>query len=406
VVVFYRLWSSWSLVLRALQFTIVEEIDLNQGPYSGAWEDINYAFFCGPWDEIKDAWTNEADTNKIVILDLGGSPKLIGAHWTLLRHAEHDGITDGAWWVGTTFPLELKPPGRSVRRLRHLLSPKEKGRTHTPTGRMDEDYAAAHKLGRFYHPGGLLPAASPDSLVISPSVYGGWVTRRLSNKELLEAWDYSPSTDTQSVGNLGRGLLARTPNKLLHVVGEAILTKHLSSSGGIAPDGNVLQDGSPRSTSLDVVGPQTEVKPVSDIVSQEERWDYPLQMESELVRERAAKDDNADIPVHCWDFPFWNRLVGLNRSGDFILEASARRLGPQLRSVVDILRDFVLIVWRRAVYQSFCRFMRRKHGALWHQVADRDRIAGLDCLRRVSKASFWDWAGGSRLFFWRWPEES
>lgn len=34
-----------------------------------------------------------------------------------------------------------------------------------------------------------------------------------------------------------------------------------------------------------------------------------------------------------------------------------------------------------------------------------DLDAGRDCLSRVTAADFWEWSGGSRLFFWRWPKE-
>lgn len=34
-----------------------------------------------------------------------------------------------------------------------------------------------------------------------------------------------------------------------------------------------------------------------------------------------------------------------------------------------------------------------------------DLEAGKDCLRRCADTNFWDWTGGSRLFFWCWPAE-
>lgn len=34
-----------------------------------------------------------------------------------------------------------------------------------------------------------------------------------------------------------------------------------------------------------------------------------------------------------------------------------------------------------------------------------DVTAGLDCLRRVSEATWWEWKGGSRIFFWQWTKE-
>ena len=34
-----------------------------------------------------------------------------------------------------------------------------------------------------------------------------------------------------------------------------------------------------------------------------------------------------------------------------------------------------------------------------------DLEAGLECLGYVAKSNWWEWSGGSRLFFWRWTEE-
>ena len=35
----------------------------------------------------------------------------------------------------------------------------------------------------------------------------------------------------------------------------------------------------------------------------------------------------------------------------------------------------------------------------------KDLIGGLDCLDYASRCTWWEWRGGSRLFFWRWPIE-
>jgi hypothetical protein len=50
---------------------------------------------------------------------------------------------------------------------------------------------------------------------------------------------------------------------------------------------------------------------------------------------------------------------------------------------------------RKAVYKQWWQELRRKH---------RKNIeGGRDCLRRSCKASFWEWLGGSRPYFWLWP---
>lgn len=166
---------------------------------------------------------------KIAVLDLGSKPVLGGGQWTLLRHSDFDGITDGSWWFGTSFSLEKSFPVKSVRRLCHILSPKEKGRPYSPSVNMHEVFDSVHMLGSFCHPGGLLPVGRPRTIVVSPSVYGTWVTRRLTDRESLEAWDYPPVLDKEETLTCSTSVTTSAPNKLLHVVARAVLAYHLSS---------------------------------------------------------------------------------------------------------------------------------------------------------------------------------
>ena len=43
----------------------------------------------------------------------------------------------------------------------------------------------------------------------------------------------------------------------------------------------------------------------------------------------------------------------------------------------------------------------------WHSRSrvDKDSVVGFDCLLRIADCSWWEWDGGSTLFFWRWPVE-
>jgi hypothetical protein len=55
-------------------------------------------------------------------------------------------------------------------------------------------------------------------------------------------------------------------------------------------------------------------------------------------------------------------------------------------------------------------FLRLEYGVHWHEKIRtneelrRDLDAGRDALERGMKASWWNWDGGSSLFFWRWPK--
>jgi hypothetical protein len=138
--------------------------------------------------------------------------------------------------------------------------------------------------------------------------------------------------------------------------------------------------------------------------------DPPVQFKTE-VRQRAATDDDATVPVHYWDTPFWEGLVALGYSTSEVHTFKEARLGPNKKPLLDVMRVWILRVWRRSVLKSFCAYMRTTRGPAWANTPafdsdqQHDRVAGRDCIRKAILADFWDWAGGSRLFFWRWPKE-
>ena len=82
------------------------------------------------------------------------------------------------------------------------------------------------------------------------------------------------------------------------------------------------------------------------------------------------------------------------------------RIGLHGLPILDVLRDFILRVWRRSVFKGFRRYMISTHGVSWVTIPSKDIIAGRVCIEKVVSASFWDWSNGTRLFFWRWPIES
>ena len=61
--------------------------------------------------------------------------------------------------------------------------------------------------------------------------------------------------------------------------------------------------------------------------------------------------------------------------------------------------------WRRQVCKSLLKYLRDTHGDHWRAEpgAALDMELGCDCLRRAGDADWWEWRGGSTLFYWRWP---
>jgi hypothetical protein len=130
-----------------------------------------------------------------------------------------------------------------------------------------------------------------------------------------------------------------------------------------------------------------------------------------LGREKAAKNDDADVSIMQWDDKvlapwFDNTFVIVN------LKRFEERFGTD---VLTVFRQVALRRWRRNLLRSFSRYMSQHYPRPW-QVKPVDRIlanewkkdvsGAADCLRRAAGASWWDWDHGSRLFFWRWPAEA
>ena len=93
----------------------------------------------------------------------------------------------------------------------------------------------------------------------------------------------------------------------------------------------------------------------------------------------ATKSDDAEVDLTLW-------AVG----GE----------GEELERARAVLRVFLLRVWKRTLCKEALRCLRGQV-ATDHYLRDRDGV--VDCLTRCSNSSWWDWADGSRLLFWRWP---
>ena len=93
----------------------------------------------------------------------------------------------------------------------------------------------------------------------------------------------------------------------------------------------------------------------------------------------ATKSDDAEVDLKLW-------AVG----GD----------GAELEQARAVLRVFLLRRWSRSLCREACRWLRGRDSLPSYQV---DREAIVDCVTRCSNSTWWDWADGSRLLFWRWP---
>ena len=138
---------------------------------------------------------------------------------------------------------------------------------------------------------------------------------------------------------------------------------------------------------------------VSSFMVPQSRFDNQSD-QTNIIDIKAAKIDSAAVPVSLWDQKLCDDL-----------EIGA--VTTHISSALEILRAFMIRIWRKRVLKSFLNYLSHIHANDWLSFLQgkrdidndeffRDLIAGRDCLNYSSKASWWEWKGGSRLLFWRW----
>lgn len=129
--------------------------------------------------------------------------------------------------------------------------------------------------------------------------------------------------------------------------------------------------------------------------------------------QKATKADSAPVPVELWDYmlyKYFPRELSIDEQETiFDLAAKLRVLG--------------LRVWRRKLWKEWQSLMplppaptsiasplrwREEYQRWWYgwmQALGDHASFGQELVRRVGRATWWEWAGGSSLWYWRWPEE-
>lgn len=162
----------------------------------------------------------------------------------------------------------------------------------------------------------------------------------------------------------------------------------------------------------------------------------------------AAKSDDADIPLALWNdrIPVAERIyAGPARKpnqGSTAGEVFEPVTDAMKIRALDLLRKRGARWWKRETTRDLCAYLKMSgdapaetdapfvtctciktthdRGITWSEggrdaycswwrlrprSGDKDVTVARDILRRIGLATWWDWAGGSTLFFWRWPEE-
>jgi len=342
-------------------------------------------------------------------LDHEPTSKLEGlANWFRLRHESFGGVTSGHWWFGSKDGNMKAPSGtRSQLRLGHPLSDTKGGRPHPPPDDPDEIFDAVTYVTkpRVLHPGGFLPIKALRSRVLCHDVYSPtrWVVRPLSVHELGRCYDVTehglqalPDKSLQRVALGGLPFISGPPGRLLLAVVEAWrdqLERNQANDGGSTPNDNISV-------------PSGALEPVRHISP------LPTTLEEDCFgREKAAKNDDADILVAHWD----RRALSLWEHNSSVMERVSAFSNRFTHDPLTAIRKGALNRWCHNVFRGLRRYMNKKYPSSWiTRPHDKDAAhewsldmeASRDCLQRAVGATWWDWEAGSRLFFWRWPKEA
>ena len=185
------------------------------------------------------------------------------------------------------------------------------------------------------------------------------ILRKLTLLELLAIWDYAGKIKYRDIPDthmwtLLYARLQSPPAKILTSVVFSLCQQ-------------LLERAMP--SEVQVLGPQRE---------NEVAIKLGLLETKDIQRAKAAVPDDAGIDLAYWAM-----------EGETKDQSEARVL----------LRRFAHAWWVYNLTREAYDWLRQNGN---HQ---EDREAIVDCLRRAAGSDYWDWHRGSRLFFWRFPEE-
>jgi hypothetical protein len=123
----------------------------------------------------------------------------------------------------------------------------------------------------------------------------------------------------------------------------------------------------------------------------------------EEAHRQAVKADDAEVPIHLWNNRIWRKKLHSEKA----LHGFRERFTG--RCPLDAIRCGLLRYWRKLVRSSFQLYLDTTYGRHRTEPKEgnlaRDLEQGRDCLDKAGAADWWEWKGGSTLFFWRWAPE-
>ena len=328
--------------------------------------------------------------------------------WRLIKHSDVGSATSGKFWIGYTQDLRsesIPPPTSCPLAMMDLLEFAPKGisvdesKPPPSTSRLAATHPALSPVSAWYC-NGLFPhhMMNKQPLVVTPSPFvpSKWCSRILTAREYTRLFDIPVAIESRVAKCIPSSL--PTDHPIRNSVPGKLLTHALWLAGFCSVHGEGIGLQRPIFTVDNTTG---------YIVSQEQ-----FNKASGNVDVKAAKMDDAAVPVVIWN----NRLLETYPDQKVVRKQSRQKLDDAL----DILRTFMLKIWKRKVRSSFIHYLNKT----WPNYQDvrnqlkilnnntevidemyKDLEAGRDCIMYSTKCNWWEWLGGSRLFFWRWPLE-
>jgi len=314
--------------------------------------------------------------------------------WTLttLSHLSCGGATDGHFVCFTNVPWASPSHTVLPRRLRHSMEAALPLPRKSPPVPPPEDDGCSWAKAWFVTSqrklldwNGLLPLGRPLTPVRCRSVFSptGWVARSLTAKELMLLWELPGSV---------QGVLSTWPAAhkgslpCLSSVPTGVLRYFLS---GFAGGGWLVASQLSLKPSRAISEPVWRLGEADSAISES--------LAHELKESTATKADDAAVPTYIWDEKMWDNQL----QDDGLVYSYEQHYG---KSPLLSLRNFFHRLWRMALVKNFMRYLVSHYGPDWasNPAASLDRTAGCECITSAMQSDWWEWHGGSRLFFWRW----
>jgi len=374
-----------------------------------------------------------------------------------LTHSRVGGCTTSVDWVSLiiregdtrgSFSQLWLPDPRPWCTIGHALNSTLSGPpVRAPQGPVDPLQAPVVLGRRCFGAWGLLPVEHLHAVMVVPADRSatGWTRRRLTPTELATAWNVPILAQEFYLKNGSEsellGFLNGPPGKSLHAGALSLLRSYIR--GGLEsfqPFQRSGQDGHgqlaqhsglkrPRSSSseadISLGGILKRAKLVAP--SQTRGGSTSGTDNTPVLKQDAQKHDDAQVPKQLWE-------DHIQRTADFALP-------EKWKEALDPLRRLGWIVWNRSLRKSFLGYLasrtpgmfrrpkpsgqdlvlyrdgryhwagegRRRYQKYWTPILRHPALAGdwepgRECLHKGAHSDWWDWKMGSRLMYWRWPE--